>query len=128
MNLIELNHALRKLRLGGMALSLETRLIQAQADRIAPIDLVSVLVSDKLVRRSDRLIERLARVDPNTLSFNETAAVIAADLRRQHRKMGLMDLRIDAIAIAHRATLVTANVRDFVMIDALKIEDWTKSS
>lgn len=60
------------------------------------------------------------------LSFNESAAVIAADLRRQHRKMGLMDLRIAAIAIAHHATLVTANIRDFAMIDGLTIEDWTK--
>lgn len=58
MNLVELNLALRKLRLGGMASSLETRLIQAQAEPLAPIDLVSVLVSDELLRRSDRLIER----------------------------------------------------------------------
>ena len=32
MNLIELNHALRQLRLGGMAAVLETRLQQAQAE------------------------------------------------------------------------------------------------
>lgn len=32
MNLIELNHALRQLRLGGMAAVLETRLHQAQAE------------------------------------------------------------------------------------------------
>jgi hypothetical protein len=32
MNLIELNRALRQLRLGGMAAVLETRLQQAQAD------------------------------------------------------------------------------------------------
>ncbi len=58
MNLIELNHALRKLRLGGMAATLETRLIEAQAEPLAPIDFVSALVSDELVRRSDRLVER----------------------------------------------------------------------
>jgi DNA replication protein DnaC len=58
MNLIELNHALRKLRLGGMATVLESRLLQAQAEALAPIDLVSALVSDELLRRGDRLIER----------------------------------------------------------------------
>lgn len=58
MNLIELNLALRKLRLGGMAASLDTRLVQAQAEPLAPIDLVSVLVSDELLRRADRLIVR----------------------------------------------------------------------
>src|SRR5258705_6906477 len=58
MNLIELNHALRELRLGGMAAVLETRLHQAQAEAMAPIDLISCLVSDELTRRSDRLLER----------------------------------------------------------------------
>jgi DNA replication protein DnaC len=58
MNLIELNHALRQLRLGGMAAVLETRLHQAQSEAMAPIDLISILVSDELTRRGDRLLER----------------------------------------------------------------------
>jgi DNA replication protein DnaC len=58
MNLIELQGALRQLRLGGMAGVLETRLRQAQAEPMAPIDLLSTLVSDELTRRSDRLLER----------------------------------------------------------------------
>ena len=58
MNLIELNQALRQLRLGGMAAVLETRLHQAQAEAMAPIDLISCLVTDELTRRSDRLLER----------------------------------------------------------------------
>ena len=58
MNLIELQRALRQLRLGGMAAVLETRLHQAQTERMAPIDLISCLVSDELNRRGDRLLER----------------------------------------------------------------------
>ena len=58
MNLVELDHALRKLRLSGMAAVLETRLRQAQTDKLTPIDLVSTLVSDELLRRQDRLLER----------------------------------------------------------------------
>jgi DNA replication protein DnaC len=58
MNLVELDHALRKLRLSGMADVLEARLRQAQTERQAPIDLVSALVGDELVRRQDRLIAR----------------------------------------------------------------------
>ena len=58
MNLIELDRALKQLRLGGMAAVLETRLRQAQAEAMAPIDLLSCLVSDELTRRSDRLLER----------------------------------------------------------------------
>jgi len=58
MNLLELQRALRQLRLGGMATGLETRLRQAQAETMAPIDLISCLVNDELSRRSDRLLER----------------------------------------------------------------------
>jgi len=58
MNLIELERSLRQLRLGGMAAVLETRLRQAQAEAMAPIDLISCLVSDELIRRGDRLLER----------------------------------------------------------------------
>jgi IstB-like ATP binding protein len=58
MNIIELQRALKQLRLGGIATVLETRLHQAQAEPMAPIDLISCLVSDELARRSDRLLER----------------------------------------------------------------------
>jgi DNA replication protein DnaC len=58
MNLIELQRAMRQLRLGGMAAVLETRLRQAQAEPMAPIDLIACLVSDELTRRADRLLER----------------------------------------------------------------------
>ena len=58
MNPIELQRALKQLRLGGIAAVLETRLHQAQTERMAPIDLISCLVSDELNRRGDRLLER----------------------------------------------------------------------
>ncbi len=69
MNLIELQRSLRQLRLGGMAAVLETRLHQAQAEPMAPIDLLATLVSDELRRRSDRLLDRRRKCaafrDPN---------------------------------------------------------------
>ena len=58
MNLIELNRSLVQLRLSGMAAVLETRLLQAQSENMAPIDLISTLVSDELACRSKRLLER----------------------------------------------------------------------
>jgi DNA replication protein DnaC len=62
MNLVELDHALRKLRVSGMADVLETRLRQAQAEKMAPIDLVAALVSDELLRRQDRLFQRRTKM------------------------------------------------------------------
>lgn len=58
MNLVELDRALRQLRLSGMAAVLDTRLRQAQAEKMVPIDLVSALVADELRRRQDHLLER----------------------------------------------------------------------
>ena len=58
MNQTELQAALRKLRLSGMTDALETRLVEARAANMTPIDFLSVLVSDELVRRQDRLIDR----------------------------------------------------------------------
>src|SRR2546427_4720514 len=69
MTLIELERSLRHLRLGGIAAVLETRLHQAQAEAMAPIDLISCLVADELTRRSERLLERRRKQaafrDPN---------------------------------------------------------------
>ena len=58
MNVSELEPALRKLRLSGMAEHLELRLLEAQKSESAPIDLISALVQDELSRRQDRLLSR----------------------------------------------------------------------
>src|SRR5207244_9070928 len=81
MNLVELDRALRQLRLSGMAAVLEIRLRQAQSEKLAPIDLVSMLVSDELLRRQDRLLERRHKqagfrdpdrsLDPSDFDFNK---------------------------------------------------------
>jgi DNA replication protein DnaC len=41
-----------------MAQSVEARILQAQSEKLAPIDFVSALVNDELTRRSDRFIAR----------------------------------------------------------------------
>ncbi len=58
MQLPELHHALRHLGLGGMATSLEARLVQAQADHSAYADFLALLLQDELTRRADRLLTR----------------------------------------------------------------------
>jgi DNA replication protein DnaC len=73
MNLIELQRSLRQLRLGGMAAVLETRLRHAQAEPMAPIDLISCLVGDELQRRSDRLLERRRKL----AGFRDPQAALA---------------------------------------------------
>src|SRR5947199_5037955 len=58
MHVVELERSLRQLHLERMATVLETRLRQAQAEAMAPIDLIACLVSDELTLRADRLLQR----------------------------------------------------------------------
>ncbi len=58
MTLVELQRALRQLRCSGMAAGLEPRLLEAQTAKLAPIDFLSTLVGDELLRRQDRLLAR----------------------------------------------------------------------
>lgn len=58
MQLPELLRALRHLGLSGMAETLETRLVHAQAEQLALADFLGLLVQDELTRRADRLLAR----------------------------------------------------------------------
>ena len=62
MNIVELQRALRQLRCSGIAAGLEARLLEAQAEKLAPIDFLSRLVQDELLRRQDRLLERRVKL------------------------------------------------------------------
>jgi DNA replication protein DnaC len=57
-NTVEIDRALRKLRLSGMADVLEVRIKGAAAERQPHLDFISALVSDELQRRQDRLLGR----------------------------------------------------------------------
>lgn len=62
MNVIELQRALRQLRCSGIAAALEARVLEAQAEKLAPLDFLSRLVQDELLRREDRLLERRVKL------------------------------------------------------------------
>jgi DNA replication protein DnaC len=57
-NIIEIERTLRQLRLSGIVETLQARLLQAQTEKMAPIDFLSILIQDELIRRQDRLLER----------------------------------------------------------------------
>lgn len=63
-----------------------------------------------------------------TYSINDPAADHFERLRtaKGMRKIGRADFLIACITLAHGATLVTRNVKDFVKVPNLNIENWAK--
>ncbi len=59
------------------------------------------------------------------LSFPETAILRFEQLRSLRLNVGLMDLRIAAIALENSLTIVTRNQRDFGRVPGLAIVDWS---
>jgi tRNA(fMet)-specific endonuclease VapC len=59
------------------------------------------------------------------LSFDGKAGEVFQNLRKHYPRLGTMDLKIAAIAIANQSTLLTRNTKDFSQITNLSIEDWT---
>jgi len=104
MTLVELDHALRKLRLSGMADVLEARLRQAQSERHAPIDLVSALVGDELLRRQDRLITRRLQ----QARFRDPACSLDAfdfDFNKKMNRALIHDLATGRFVLQHEDAL-----------------------
>ena len=82
MTLVEVDRALRKLRLSGMADVLETRLRHAQTERLAPLDLVATLVSDELQRREDRLLTRRHKLAASAIPIARSRPLTLISIRR----------------------------------------------
>jgi tRNA(fMet)-specific endonuclease VapC len=59
------------------------------------------------------------------LDFDERAAAIFDRIRKSRIRIGTMDLKIAAIALANGATLLTRNLSDFGRVPELRAEDWT---
>jgi tRNA(fMet)-specific endonuclease VapC len=58
------------------------------------------------------------------LPWEEGSAQSFANCRRQHVRIGSMDLKIACIALLHDATLLTRNAKDFAQVPGLRIENW----
>ncbi len=75
-------------------------------------------------RRLQRQLENYCAF--TVVAFEERAATILQELKKQKLKVGTMDLKIASIVLAHDATLLSRNLRDFGRVPGLKVEDWTK--
>lgn len=88
--------------------------------------LVGVLKSDDIGKRREQLELFLASVA--TLPFGHAEAAAAAAVRTELEARGLpigpFDVLIAGTALAHHATLVTRNTREFGRVGGLMVENW----
>ena len=59
------------------------------------------------------------------LPYTEASIARVAQLKALRLNVGLMDLRIAAVAMENRAVVVTRNRRDFGRVPGLGVEDWS---
>ena len=59
------------------------------------------------------------------LEFDEAAAAEFERMQKSRIRIGMMDLKIAAIALTQNATLLTRNTKDFSKGPGLHIEDWS---
>jgi tRNA(fMet)-specific endonuclease VapC len=93
------------------------------------------LASVSSARKDRQLVEAYSHLQQHILNyrkvrligFDDAAAEIVSGLQRSKLRIGTMDLRIAAIALAHDALLLSRNLRDFQKIPNLRVEDWTKA-
>lgn len=87
---------------------------------------VGVLGSQNARRRQEQYEQFLAAIE--VLPFDSVAGRRAAELRqaleRRGEGIGPLDTLIAATALAHNATLVTRNLREFGRVQGLKLVDW----
>ncbi len=78
----------------------------------------------EVYRRLHRQLDHYRNL--HLLDFDETAAAEFQGLREARIRIGTMDLKIAAIALAHDATLLSRNLVDFHKVPGLRVEDWTE--
>ena len=88
--------------------------------RLAKAKTVSQQVVD--YRKLNQLLENYRTI--TVIDFDEKSALQFQALLKARIRIGTMDLKIAAIAIANNAILLSRNLKDFSKIPDLKVEDW----
>ncbi|MHC1727230.1 MAG: PIN domain-containing protein [Syntrophobacteraceae bacterium] len=74
--------------------------------------------------------EILSRVSILPLDFSEVtvAGDLLASFKKSGRILGMEDVLISSTALSHKCIMVTANVRHFLGVDNLNVENWLEPS
>lgn len=80
----------------------------------------------ELARAYARLGDAVVRLAKwRILPYSESAVARVVQLKALRLNVGLMDLRIAAIALEYDAVVVSRNIRDFGRVPDLPVENWS---
>ena len=125
-----LSHSLRRAPSPGLVTKLAA---VPPAQRITSSITVGELLygAHRVAQRQPNLLQRIESLllaHITILPFDEAAArrygALRAQLERQGTPLADADLRIAAIALVQRLTVVTGNVRHFQRVPGLVVENW----
>jgi tRNA(fMet)-specific endonuclease VapC len=139
MVLLDTDHLSVLERGGATALPLQMHLDQIPPDEIATTVITyeeqmrGWLARAAQARTMERMLAAYSRLQTHIetfrgipiVPFDEKAAAELVRLRQIRIRIGTMDLKIAAIALANDATLLSRNLTDFRKVPALRVEDWT---
>jgi tRNA(fMet)-specific endonuclease VapC len=122
----------------------ECRRIQARLREVPPDDVATTVVSYEEQMRGwlsriaetaspERQISIYAELkrqlrnycDIAVVDYDSRAALVFARLKSERVRIGTMDLKIAAIALANDATLLSRNLADFAKVAGLNVKDWS---
>jgi tRNA(fMet)-specific endonuclease VapC len=139
MYLLDTDHLSLLERGGAGSLPLQGRLEQIPAAEIATTivtyeeQMRGWLARAAQARTIERMLTAYARLQLHVETFNgiplvpfdKRAAAQFERLRQAPVRIGTMDLKIAAVALANDATLLSRNLSDFRKVPGLRVEDWT---
>jgi tRNA(fMet)-specific endonuclease VapC len=89
-------------------------------------ELAKLQMIDKQMRTYARLNQmREHYCTTPILPFDDQCLAQYQTLWLQRLRVGTMDLKIAAVALANNATLITRNTSDFAKVPGLQVEDWS---
>ena len=77
--------------------------------------------AQELLHRTEQLLQVLEIIPVSMAAAAEFDRLLS---HKKLKKIGRGDILIASIALAHRATLVTRNEKDFRLIPGLQVENW----
>jgi tRNA(fMet)-specific endonuclease VapC len=139
MYLLDTDHLTLLERGGGDSVALQMRL-----EQVPPAEIATTIVTYEeqmrgwlaraaQARTVDRMLGAYSRLQVHVetfkvipvLPFEAKAAAEFQRLQRARCRIGTMDLKIAALALASDATLLSRNLSDFRRVAGLRVEDWT---